>query len=62
MEHGLSLNIEGQDASGFYSVLSGLGGDPPLNIPNSHYGSELQYIIENDQISTLYSRKSQMWM
>ena len=25
-EHGLSLNIEGQDASGFYSVLSGLGG------------------------------------
>ena len=55
-EHGLSLNIEGQDASGFYSVLSGLGGEPPVNIPNSHYGSELQYIIENDQISTLYSQ------
>jgi len=55
-EHGLSLNIEGQDASGFYSVLSGLGGEPPANIPNSHYGSELQYIIENDQISTLYSQ------
>ena len=53
---GLSLNIEGQDASGFYSVLSGLGGEPPVNIPNSHYGSELQYIIENDQISTLYSQ------
>ena len=55
-EHGLSLNIEGQDASGFYSVLSGLGGEPPVNIPNSHYGTELQYIIENDQISTLYSQ------
>ncbi len=55
-EHGLSLNIEGQDASGFYSVLSGFGGEPPVNIPNSHYGSELQYIIENDQISTLYSQ------
>ena len=55
-EHGLSINIEGQDASGFYSVLSGLGGEPPVNIPNSHYGTELQYIIENDQISTLYSQ------
>ena len=59
-EHGLSLNIEGQDASGFYSVLSGLGGEPPVNIPNSHYGTELQYIIENDQISTLYSQAISM--
>jgi len=54
-EHGLSLNIEGQDASGFYSVLSGLGGEAPSYIPNSHYGEELQYIIDNDQITTLYS-------
>ena len=54
-EHGLSINIEGQDTSGFYSVLSGLGGEPPTYIPNSHYGEELQYIIDNDQISTLYS-------
>tara|TARA_S200000501_G_scaffold24187_1_gene20944 strand:+ start:21090 stop:22712 length:1623 start_codon:yes stop_codon:yes gene_type:complete len=54
-EHGLSINIEGQDASGFYSVLSGLGGEAPSFIPDSHYGQELQYIIENDQISTLYS-------
>ena len=54
-EHGLSINIEGQDASGFYSILSGLGGEAPSYIPNSHYGEELQYIIDNDQISTLYS-------
>ena len=54
-EHGLSLNIEGQDASGFYSVLSGLGGEAPLFIPNSHYGEELQYIIDNDQTTTIYS-------
>ena len=54
-EHGLSINIEGQDASGFYSILSGLGGEAPSYIPDSHYGEELQYIIDNDQISTLYS-------
>ena len=55
-EHGLSINIEGQDAGGFYSVLSGLGGEAPSYIPESHYGEELQYIIDNDQISTLYSQ------
>ena len=54
-EHGLAINIEGQDASGFYSVLSGLGGLPPEYIPDSHYGEELQYIIENDQLSNTYS-------
>ena len=54
-EHGLAINIEGQDASGFYSVLSGLGGLPPEYIPDSHYGTELQYIIENDQLSNIYS-------
>jgi len=54
-EHGLAINIEGQDASGFYSVLSGLGGQPPTYIPDSHYGIELQYIIENDQLSNTYS-------
>ena len=54
-EHGLAIYIEGQDASGFYSVLSGLGGLPPEYIPDSHYGEELQYIIENDQLSNTYS-------
>ena len=53
-EHGLAINIEGQDASCFYSVLSGLGGLPPEYIPDSHYGTELQYIIENDQLSNIY--------
>ena len=56
-EHGLSLNIEGQAASGFYSVLSGLGGEAPSFIPNSHYGEELQYIIDNDQRQQQYILK-----
>lgn len=29
IEHGLSLNITGQDPAGYYSVLNGLGGVPP---------------------------------
>jgi uncharacterized protein (DUF1501 family) len=55
VEHGLAININGQDAENFYSVLSGLAGDAPTNIPNSHYGTELQYIIDTDALSNQYS-------
>lgn len=37
VEHGMSLNINGQDPSGFYSVINGLGGlrQPIYQIPNT---------------------------
>ena len=55
-EHGLSLNINGQDPSGFYSLISGMGGEPPSNIPISDYGNELEYIIQTDALSNIYSQ------
>ena len=54
-EHGLSLNINGQDPSGFYSLISGMAGEPPSNIPISDYGNELEYIIQTDALSNMYS-------
>ena len=54
-EHGLSLNINGQDPSGFYSLISGMAGEPPSNIPISDYGNELEYIIQTDALSNIYS-------
>lgn len=55
-EHGLALNITGQDPAGFYSVLNGLGGVPPTNLPNSDYGIELDYIINTDKLSNQYAQ------
>jgi len=55
-EHGMALNITGQDVSGFYSVLTGLGGSPPQTIPSSHYGEALDFIIETDRLSNQYSQ------
>ena len=55
-EHGLAINISGQDPSGFYSELNGLGGAPPSVIANSDYGLELQYIIDTDRLSNQYSQ------
>lgn len=56
VEHGMSLNINGQDPSGFYSVINGLGGTAPKNIPNSEYGDLLKFILENDTSSNTYAQ------
>lgn len=53
--HGLSLNISGQDPAGYYSVLNGLGGAPPLNIPNSDYGKQIEFITNTDALSNTYA-------
>lgn len=55
-EHGMSLNITGQSPSGFYSIVNGLGGTPPNNIPISEYGSLIQYIINNDTTTNTYAQ------
>lgn len=55
-EHGMAINITGQDPAGFYSVLSGLGGVPPTNIPNTDYGTELEFIKNTDALSNQYAQ------
>ena len=59
-QHGLAMNIEGQDSENFYTVLNGLSGQAPSNIPNnSHYGAELQYIVDTDASANIYSQTIQ---
>ena len=53
--HGLSLNITGQDPAGFYNVISGLGGEPPINIPDSDFGKQLEFISNTDALSNTYA-------
>lgn len=55
-EHGLSINITGQDPAGFFTEISGLGGQPPVNIPDSHFGDELKYIIDVNKTSNKFSK------
>lgn len=56
VEHGMSLNINGQDPSGFYSIVNGLGGIAPTTIPNSEYGDLIQYILNNDTSTNTYAQ------
>lgn len=56
IENGMSMNINGQDPSGFYSVINGLGGAAPANIPDSEYGNLLKFILDNDTSSNTYAQ------
>ncbi len=56
VEHGMSININGQDPSGFYSIVNGLGGAPPTNIPNSEYGNLIQFILDSDNETNIYAQ------
>ena len=56
VEHGMSLNINGQDPSGFYSIVNGLGGQAPTTIPNSEYGDLIQFILNNDTSTNIYAQ------
>ncbi len=59
-EHGTALNIEGQNSENFYTVLNGLAGQAPQHIPqNSHYGAELQYIVDTDASANTYAKSIQ---
>ena len=55
-EHGLSINISNKDTSGFYSVINGLGGTPPTNIPNSEYGELIRFLVDLDASTNSYSQ------
>ena len=55
-EHGMALNIEGQNSENFYTVLNGLAGQAPSNIPtDTHFGKELQHIIQTDAYANTYA-------
>ena len=56
VEHGMSINVNGQDPSGFYSIVNGLGGAPPTNIPNSEYGNLIQFILDSDSETNIYAQ------
>ena len=55
-EHGMSININGQDPAGFFSILNGLGGAPPEAIPNSEYGDLIRFIMASDLETNLYAQ------
>jgi len=56
-EHQNVLNLSGQDAAGFYSLIQTIGGAPILNVPDSEHGEELDYIMGVERSTSLYAQR-----
>ncbi len=56
-EHQNSINLSGQDVSGFYSLISTIGGAPPVNIPQYEHGDEIEYIMSVENSVNLYAQR-----
>lgn len=54
--HRVSTNLTGQDVAGYYSIVSGIGGAPIANVPNSHHGDLLDYIMDVEKNADTYSQ------
>ncbi|MDX2134835.1 MAG: DUF1501 domain-containing protein [Saprospiraceae bacterium] len=56
-EHQNSINLSGQDAAGFYSLIQTIGGLPVPNVPDSDHGDELSFIMNVEQSVNLYAQR-----
>lgn len=56
-EHKVDVNLTDQDISGFYSILSNLGDEFPLNIPDSDFGDNLNFINNVEINANLYAQR-----
>lgn len=56
-EHQNLINLSGQDAAGFYSLIQSIGGAPILNVPDSDHGVELEYIMNVEESTNLYAQR-----
>lgn len=56
-EHQNAINLSGQDASGFFSLVQTIGGAPMSNIPKSDMGGEIEYIISVEQSVEKYAQR-----
>lgn len=56
-EHQNVINLSGQDAAGFYSLIQTIGGAPIANVPASDYGEELDFIMGVERSTSLYAQR-----
>ncbi|MFK7936611.1 MAG: DUF1501 domain-containing protein [Saprospiraceae bacterium] len=56
-ESAAAINLSGQDPSGFYSLISEVGGVLPTQTPNTEYGTEMQYIMNVQNSTSTYAQR-----
>ena len=54
-ENGIPIGLNLGNPEQFYQLISSVGVDPPIAIPDSHAGDELRYIMEFEKKSNQYA-------
>jgi uncharacterized protein (DUF1501 family) len=56
-ETGIPIGLNLGSPQQFYDLISSVGVDPPITIPDSHAGDELEYIMEFEKKSNQYAER-----
>jgi uncharacterized protein (DUF1501 family) len=56
-ENGIPIGLNIGNPEQFYQLISNVGVDPPINLPDSHAGDELRYIMEFEKKSNQYAER-----
>jgi uncharacterized protein (DUF1501 family) len=54
---GIPMGLSVQDPNAFYNLINSVGGDLPINLPDSHAGDEIEYIMQIERQSNNYSER-----
>ena len=56
-EHEVAFNLAGQDPGNIFQVFSGLGGPPPAMLPDTEFGAEIDYVMEQQNSISVFSER-----
>ncbi len=56
-EHAAAISMSGQDPAGFFTLISEVGQQAPMQIPNSDYGDKLNHILGVENDTNTYAKR-----
>lgn len=56
-EQGIPAGLSITDPVGFFNLINSVGVDPPLNLPDTHAGDEIEYIMQIEKQANGYAER-----
>lgn len=54
---GIPMGLSVQDPNAFYNLINSVGGAPPISLPDTHAGDEIEYIMQIERQSNNYAER-----
>lgn len=54
---GIPMGLSVQDPNAFYNLINSVGGEPPISVPDTHAGEEIEYIMQIERQSNNYAER-----